>query len=1123
MTSARALGRSSRPSSPVKRNALFPFATTARCLHPLAALVLVAALRGVSAAESASTHPRIFQIARPTADHSSLEVVEEGLRRLEAVNEPISIVAVVGGFHSGKSFLCNVLNRSTSGFELGPTHEATTMGLWLGETAERSASDGSRVYLLDTEGFSAPGVAEHYDAQVFAVAALLSSHLVYNSVKLITAAEVEYLETLARRAKLWSLQPDFRGDARSAFPPLTWVVEDFTAEMRFVTPTEWLLSFLGEGDATDGGRVARRPLVDGNYTMTRLFERVRAATLFLPASTREDLARLHRVPFDRLDPDFLAQADALRTDLLTNAAQKRAEGMTGAGASALTRVLVASAQKGRFPSLPSLWSSWETQLLARARDAAIERHALASEKALRGVFSDEDGSHRPFPPDAFAARLASARAEAETLFRENLLGLRQLWREPLAELHRELADRESKDVALNAADVERELGDAAEDAAARVSRAVAEIPLPSPQSELARRAAGIVAEARNTLKTRVSTYAASAPARHHRATRRFQSACDAAVAAAKLESARVEASVFAAAAAACERRYDLESSAAFIRRSKDHPKSAAVLPVSAADLRDVHAEARAAAMAAFDEALDRPEPASDSTAESSAHPRATTTWMRDTFEASVRRVHAEKRLDARGAEWTARNERAAAERCEAAREAAVSAAESETNKMCTLPELDAKVRADAEAVARRQTEGFLARTARLADTDARAAALVELDRNLADHVASVLERNVRRWHEALSPVGAAALARLALDRGCRAAAAEARDAPKKSLGLELAGWVDVARVCARDYLPWTFDAVAEDAWLREFESRRDALAGRQNDRVRKMTTADAREVARVFVRTDLASYREGVVVRFVTLVISLALAGALAACARALLRFVPSSATSRAGRRRRSSPRTTPERVAAAANKPAPWIEPRDAPRLDGDLGDETRGPNPLVFAAMQPLPDVDQDPEEDGFVAVPSDGDSPPRERSSEPSSKPAFSWPTLTLMDSTSSDSARDRCSPESDPISSPEPVDLTEDDVEEDVDPRAARVEDMERWISEARTGDDDAAERLLRFHNHPNVRRLVSATETMGLAPRALAEYYGEVLDYVRRRTGDDDVAWRDVPFVAGVLRRYADRV
>jgi hypothetical protein len=41
-----------------------------------------------------------------------------------------------------------------------------------------SSVDGSRILLLDTEGFSAAGVAEAYDAQVFSVALLMSSHLV---------------------------------------------------------------------------------------------------------------------------------------------------------------------------------------------------------------------------------------------------------------------------------------------------------------------------------------------------------------------------------------------------------------------------------------------------------------------------------------------------------------------------------------------------------------------------------------------------------------------------------------------------------------------------------------------------------------------------------------------------------------------------------------------------------------------------------------------------------------------------------------------------------------------------------------------------------------------------------
>ena len=150
----------------------------------------------------------VFQIARPSADHGSLEVVESGVRRLESLEEKLSVVAVVGGYHSGKSFMLNAVNESfgtgpESGFEMTDSHRATTKGLWLGLTDMTSEVDGSRVALLDTEGFGAAGVAEAYDAQIFAVATLLASHLVYNSRNLITAAEVEYLETLARRAHLW--------------------------------------------------------------------------------------------------------------------------------------------------------------------------------------------------------------------------------------------------------------------------------------------------------------------------------------------------------------------------------------------------------------------------------------------------------------------------------------------------------------------------------------------------------------------------------------------------------------------------------------------------------------------------------------------------------------------------------------------------------------------------------------------------------------------------------------------------------------------------------------------------------------------------------------------------------
>jgi hypothetical protein len=50
--------------------------------------------------------------------------------------------------------------------------------------------------LLDTEGFAVANVTEAYDSQIFAAATVLSSLLLYNSMHLIDAKELEYLDLL---------------------------------------------------------------------------------------------------------------------------------------------------------------------------------------------------------------------------------------------------------------------------------------------------------------------------------------------------------------------------------------------------------------------------------------------------------------------------------------------------------------------------------------------------------------------------------------------------------------------------------------------------------------------------------------------------------------------------------------------------------------------------------------------------------------------------------------------------------------------------------------------------------------------------------------------------------------
>lgn len=58
------------------------------------------------------------------------------------------------------------------------------------------------VVFLDTEGFAANNISEAYDAKIFAVATLLSSYLIYNSVKIIDQSDIDYLEVLARRTQV---------------------------------------------------------------------------------------------------------------------------------------------------------------------------------------------------------------------------------------------------------------------------------------------------------------------------------------------------------------------------------------------------------------------------------------------------------------------------------------------------------------------------------------------------------------------------------------------------------------------------------------------------------------------------------------------------------------------------------------------------------------------------------------------------------------------------------------------------------------------------------------------------------------------------------------------------------
>ena len=72
------------------------------------------------------------QLVRPDPQHHlKLEIVEENVRHLHHIKTAVAVVAVVGKFHSGKSFLLNQLMGKTEGFGIGPYVRPQTMGIWM--------------------------------------------------------------------------------------------------------------------------------------------------------------------------------------------------------------------------------------------------------------------------------------------------------------------------------------------------------------------------------------------------------------------------------------------------------------------------------------------------------------------------------------------------------------------------------------------------------------------------------------------------------------------------------------------------------------------------------------------------------------------------------------------------------------------------------------------------------------------------------------------------------------------------------------------------------------------------------------------------------------------------------
>uniref|UniRef100_A0A8C3P206 GB1/RHD3-type G domain-containing protein n=1 Tax=Chrysemys picta bellii TaxID=8478 RepID=A0A8C3P206_CHRPI len=349
------------------------------------------------------------------------------------------------------------------GFSLGSTIQSHTKGIWMWCLPHPSRA-GHTLVLLDTEGL---GDVEKGDAKndtwIFALAVLLSSTLVYNSLGTINQQAMEqlhYVTELTERIKVKPVEEEDSAEFVRFFPAFVWAVRDFVLQLvldgREITEDEYLENAL---------KLKRDQCYNLPRKCIRQFFPARKCFVFVPPAGWQHLPRLEKLRKDELEPEFQEQVAQFCRHVWETSKPKTIPGghvVTGAMLGNLAVTYVDAIRSGAVPCMESAVLAlaqmenlaavgeavavYEEQLGRRAAlptesvQELLDLHAQCEREALRAfmarAFKDDD---RRFQEELMVWPLAPE--QKQELCRRNEVASSERCKAALLELSQELDDR----------------------------------------------------------------------------------------------------------------------------------------------------------------------------------------------------------------------------------------------------------------------------------------------------------------------------------------------------------------------------------------------------------------------------------------------------------------------------------------------------------------------------------------------------------------------------------------------------------------------------------------------------------------------------------------------------------
>ncbi|XP_066499759.1 guanylate-binding protein 1-like [Hoplias malabaricus] len=321
-------------------------------------------------------------------------VCKEAMQILDQITQPVVVVAVVGLYRTGKSYLMNRLAGKQTGFALGSTIESKTKGIWMWCVPHPQKKDHTLV-LLDTEGLGDVEKGdEKHDIWIFCMAVLLSSTLVYNSLGTIdnTALEkLHYVAELTEHIKVKSNSQNGKETYNTStefmrvFPSFVWAVRDFTLQLELngkpITADEYLENALKlkPGDSLNDIRNKTR-------SSLRDFFAVRKCFVFERPASPKKMKDMEMLTDADLEKDFVEQANIFCSYIYSSSKPKTMRGglgVTGRMLATLAQTYVDTISSGQIPSLDSAVESLARIQNTRAVTEAVDFYRSEMTKKVK--------------------------------------------------------------------------------------------------------------------------------------------------------------------------------------------------------------------------------------------------------------------------------------------------------------------------------------------------------------------------------------------------------------------------------------------------------------------------------------------------------------------------------------------------------------------------------------------------------------------------------------------------------------------------------------------------------------------------------------------------------------------